>query len=226
MNFTVIEGDVILRDSSGNELAIADAAAISATKGLLVAGKDGTTARFLKVAADGTLLISATSLPLPAGAATEATLLSLDSKDFATETTLAQILADTSSLDASIDVNLSTRASEATLLSLDSKDFATETTLAQILADTSSLDASIDVNLSTRASEATLANVEANQTNGLQKTQITNASGLDFPLNQAGNRVAVAVAYPEMLLLLDRISAQLERVLRHLAVVTDEEDPL
>ena len=185
MNFTVIEGDVILRDSSGNELAIADAAAISATKGLLVAGKDGTTARFLKVAADGTLLISATSLPLPAGAATEATLLSLDSKDFATETTLAQILADTSSLDASIDVNLSTRASEATL-----------------------------------------ANVEANQTNGLQKTQITNASGLDFPLNQAGNRVAVAVAYPEMLLLLDRISAQLERVLRHLAVVTDEEDPL
>jgi len=279
--FTIIDGDVVLRDSAGNELSIADAAALSATKGLIVAGSDGTNARFIKVAADGTVAISATALPLPAGAATEATLVSLDSKDFATQTTLAAVLADTSSLDAKVDVNLSTRASEATLstvagdtssldakvdvnlstraseatlstvasdtTSLDSKfdvnlstraseatlaaletKAATETTLAAVLADTSSLDSKFDVNLSTRASEATLSSVESNQTNGSQKTQVIGADGTTVDVNTDGTRTAIAVEYPEMIALLARMSAQLEKLLQHMAVITDEspEEPL
>ena len=252
--FTIIDGDVVLRDSAGNELSIADAAALSATKGLIVAGSDGTNARFIKVAADGTVAISATALPLPAGAATEATLVSLDSKDFATQTTLAAVLADTSSLDAKVDVNLSTRASEATLStvagdtsSLDAKvdvnlstraseatlaaletKAATETTLAAVLADTSSLDSKFDVNLSTRASEATLSSVESNQTDGSQKTQVIGADGTTVDVNTDGTRTAIAVEYPEMIALLARMSAQLEKLLQHMAVITDEspEEPL
>ena len=41
-----------------------------------------------------------------------------------------------------------------------------------------------------------------------------------------GTREAVAVSYPEMLKVLERITAQLDIVLRHLASVTGEDDPL
>lgn len=53
--------------------------------------------------------ISAVSLPLPTGAATETTLSSLNGKDFATQTTLALIKAKTDNLD----VALSTRTKPA-----------------------------------------------------------------------------------------------------------------
>lgn len=77
----------------------------------------GTATDPLRVDPTGTTTqpVSAASWPLPTGAATEATL---------------------SSIDTTLDVNLSTRASEATL---------------------SSIDGNVDVALSTRASEATLA---------------------------------------------------------------------
>lgn len=65
--------------------------------------------------------VTITSSALPTGAATEVTLSALNVKA-ATEITLAAILADTASIDASIDVNLST--------------VATEVTAAAILADT------------------------------------------------------------------------------------------
>jgi len=58
---------------------------------------------------NSSLAITAASLPLPTGAATETTLASLNSKDFATQTTLALIKAKTDNLD----VLLSTRALEA-----------------------------------------------------------------------------------------------------------------
>lgn len=103
--------------------------------------------------------------------ASEATLLLIEAKDFATETTLALIQADIASILAQLDVALSTRASEATLLNVETnlddvktkldtliaKDYATETTLALVSAAVQSLDTDIDVALSTRASEATLA---------------------------------------------------------------------
>jgi hypothetical protein len=61
-------------------------------------------------------------VPLPAGAATEATLASILASG-ATETTLVSVLAALGPL-----------ATEATLVSLNAKDFATETTLAALFA--------------------------------------------------------------------------------------------
>lgn len=74
---------VILYDANGVAMAIETGVAIPAnTSGIIAAGSDGTNARFIKVATDGTVRIdpsgtttqpiSAASLPLPAGAATAA----------------------------------------------------------------------------------------------------------------------------------------------------------
>ena len=103
--------------------------------------------------------VSAASLPLPAGAATEATLASLDGKDFATQTTLATLATETkleavrvllASLDGKDYATETTQATLATetkleavrvlLASLDGKDYATQTTLAAILVDTGQME--------------------------------------------------------------------------------------
>jgi hypothetical protein len=74
--------------SNGIEVTVLPGVAIPAnTPALLVAGSDGTDARYIRTAADGTVRIdptgtttqpiSAASLPLPTGAATEATLTTL-----------------------------------------------------------------------------------------------------------------------------------------------------
>lgn len=117
----------------------------------------------VNIASDQTVPVSAVSLPLPTGAATEATLASLAAEDFATETTLSTVAGDTTSLDskipaqgaaltaASLPVNIASdqtvpvsaaslplptgAATEATLASLAAEDFATETTLASIAAE-------------------------------------------------------------------------------------------
>lgn len=83
MSFSVIEGDVTLKDQNGTALDAADSTAIPAgTHGILVLGSDGTNARFVKISSDGTVKVdpsgtttqpvSAVSLPLPTGAATSA----------------------------------------------------------------------------------------------------------------------------------------------------------
>lgn len=103
--------------------------------------------------------ISAVSLPLPTGAATEATLATrateatlsgfrtdFNATDFATETTLALIKTNTDSLD----VNLSTRASEATLSSVDTKltDASQKTQIVDGLGNViSSTTNALDVNI-------------------------------------------------------------------------------
>lgn len=96
-----------------------------------------------KVALDDTLDLVATEATLEL---VRQLLVTLNAKDYATETTLSalKLVAD----------NL-----EALLTSLDGKDFATETTLNSIktVLDAVKLDtALLDVNLSTRASETTL----------------------------------------------------------------------
>lgn len=127
----------------------------------LLDGKDfatETTLAALKAVAD-TIKTDTANLDVPLSTrATEATLLlvrdylaSIDSKDFATETTLLLVkgVLDTVS---------------STLTSIDSKDFATETTLAALKAviDLIKLDTSnLDVQLSTRATELTLSSLLA-----------------------------------------------------------------
>lgn len=88
--------------------------------------------------------VSATSLPLPAGASTEGTLeaarvllASLDTKDYATQTTLAALNSKDFATQTTLElvrlllVALEGKnfATEATLSTLNGKDFATQTTL-------------------------------------------------------------------------------------------------
>lgn len=73
---------VYLVDVDGNAITVTDGLAIGSAEALIIAGKDGANARFVRVASDGTVRIdptgtttqpiSATSLPLPTGAATAA----------------------------------------------------------------------------------------------------------------------------------------------------------
>jgi hypothetical protein len=60
---------VYLVDENGNVTMLADGEAIGTTKGLLLMGNDGTNARLLKVAEDGTIRID------PTGTTTQPTLI-------------------------------------------------------------------------------------------------------------------------------------------------------
>lgn len=99
--------------------------------------------------------VSVASLPLPSGAATEATL--------------SEIGDDIDAIETSLDIALSTRASEATLSAaktdLDSilarldvalSTRASQTTLALVKTDLDSILARLDVALSTRLADSTL----------------------------------------------------------------------
>lgn len=55
---------------------------------------------------------------------------------------------------------------------------------------------------------------------------LTGPGGVAVAIETMGNREAIAVSYPEMLKVLERISSQLEKVAAQLATVTDEGDPL
>jgi len=55
---------------------------------------------------------------------------------------------------------------------------------------------------------------------------VADSSGATSDLESDGARVAQAVSYPELLALASGILQRLDRVLLHLAAMTDEEDPL
>lgn len=127
-------------DADGNVLSADDGTAIANHEGIIIAGSDGTNMRFMRVATDGTLRVDPTgtttqpvsvaSLPLPTGAATEATLATLatETKLELVRALLATIDADTSALVA---VDYATQTTLASLLSaFNAEDFASETTLA------------------------------------------------------------------------------------------------
>ncbi|HUX16553.1 MAG TPA: hypothetical protein VMW52_08765, partial [Phycisphaerae bacterium] len=150
---------VYLVNEAGVSILLEDGAALpGGIKGVAIVGKDGTDARFFRVAADGILRVdptgtttqpvSAGSLPLPAGASTEATLAvvsalltALEAKDFSTETTLAAISVLLTSLDGKDFATQTTLAAVSALLTLlEGKDFSTETTLAAVEVLLTSLD--------------------------------------------------------------------------------------
>lgn len=104
---------VTLYDAAGVELAVKDGIAIPAnTPRLLIAGTDATLVRTLRTAADGTVRtdptgttvqpVSVSSIPLPAGAATEATLATRASE--ATLAAFASIAATESTLAAATNI--------------------------------------------------------------------------------------------------------------------------
>ena len=96
--------------------------------------------------------VSAASLPLPAGAATEATLAALAAEDFATQTTLAALLSAFNAEDFATEAKL--EAVRVLLASLDAKDFATQTTLASLLSAFSAEDFATQTTLATMLTQA------------------------------------------------------------------------
>ena len=60
------------------------------------------------------------------------------------------------------------------------------------------------------------------------KAQITDADGGIVDVNTEGNRTGLSIEYPELLSMVSRMSAQLEKILQHIAIITDEdpEEPL
>lgn len=76
MSGTVVvnQPGVYLVDEDGNLISLADGDAIGSAEGLILMGKDGANARMIAVDASGNLA----ALPLPTGAATEATLAAID----------------------------------------------------------------------------------------------------------------------------------------------------
>lgn len=113
--------------------------------------------------------VSAASLPLPTGAATEATLASIDGKDFATQTTLAALLVElqakadltetqpVSLSSAPLPTDAATETTQATLLTeatFAAEDFASETTLA---AQSAKLPAALGSQTSAASLSVTLA---------------------------------------------------------------------
>jgi len=125
--------------------------------------------------------VSATALPLPTGAATEATLATIDADtstlaavDYATQTTLATLATETK-----------LEAVRVLLASLDGKDYATQTTLAALLTAFNAEDFASETTLATRATSA-------NQTNGTQKAQIVDGDNAPATVPQAGDTAIAA----------------------------------
>ena len=159
---------VILYDSSGNPVAVKDGDTVTLINQpvIPIAGVDGTTAKIIKVGSTGevridpvgttTQPISATSLPLPTGAATEATLATVDSvldaiKDTAGIKKITDPLPAGTNNIGDVDVVSSALPTGA----------ATESTLA------------------TRASAAT-------QTDGSQKSQVVDSAGDGLEIDASG----------------------------------------
>jgi len=195
------DGTNLAAVNGSNELQIADDTArtsLSSIDGKLQALGQNTMANSMPmaIASDQSAIpTTVASLPLPTGAATEATLSSLDGKDFSTETTLAAMsnkipatlgqktmAASMAVAIASDQSDLSITASslplptgaatEATLSSIDGKDFATQTTLASIAAEDfsteatlSAMSAKLPASLGAQTSANSLSVVQASDAN-------------------------------------------------------------
>ena len=55
------------------------------------------------------------------------------------------------------------------------------------------------------------------------KAKIVDDDGSVASVTTDGSRTALAVAYPELLVMISRISAQLEKMLQHISLITDED---
>lgn len=133
---------VYLVDADGNVITLADGGTIGDAEAILVAGKDGTVARFIGVDSTGKMAVQN-----PPNLDAALSTLATESKLEAVRALLATIDADTSNLD----VALSTLATESTLeavrvllASIDGKDFATQTTLAAADTKLGTIDSVLD----------------------------------------------------------------------------------
>ena len=182
MSFTIIEGDVVVRDSSGNPIGVI---------------LDGVTYRF---AVDAKV----TDSVLPTGAATEATLSTLATEatasTLATEATVSTLA--TESTASSIDTKLTDGSQQtqivdgANVLDVDAAGRAAvqDNPSFDVLLSTRASEATVatlgtEATLSTLATEATLSTVNTTQTDGTQQTQIVD--GVNVLDVDASGRAAI-----------------------------------
>jgi len=207
------DGTEIANVSTSNELQTRDDDANTALSSLLTE---------LQAKADltETQPVSVASLPLPTGAATEATSLdietelqTLNAKDFATQTTLAALLvelqakadlAETQPVSAASLPLPAGAATEATLASLDGKDFASQTTLAALLTE---LQAKADLSETQPVSAAALplptgASTEAKQDNVITELQAIKDNAtqdvVEFARHDYSSVTVTTAAYTEL----------------------------
>jgi hypothetical protein len=160
---------VVLYDANGVAMAVSDGVAIPAnTKGVLLAGSDGTNARIIGV--DSSRRAAIQNQPnMDVALSTRATEATLATR--ASEATLATRASETTLASRATEATLATRASEATLATRATAaaqtDGSHKTQVADAGGDVLAISASgeaaiqnppnLDVALSTRATEATLA---------------------------------------------------------------------
>jgi hypothetical protein len=252
--FSIVEGDVVIRDASGNPIGVI---------------LDGAVYRF---AVDAKV----TSSALPTGAATEATLGTLATEatvsTLGTEATLSTLATEATLATRASEATLSTRASEATLGTRASEATAASiltgqtsgTQKSQIVDGANVLDVdatgraavqnppNLDVAASTLATEATAqtllteAEFEArvgtlgqkemagstpvvlasDQSRILTESTIANEDGELAGIVIAGTRSSLSIEYPELLEAVRLVARELSEIKRHLRAITDEEDPL
>ena len=213
MSFSIVEGDVVIRDSSGNPVGVI---------------LDGTVYRF---AVDARV----TSSALPTGAATEATVATLltEAEFEARINTLGQktsasstpvvLASDQTSIpitddggsitvdNANIDAALSTLATEATAATLltESEFEARINTLGQKLS-----------------SASTPVVLASDQSRVLVEATIADASGLVADTVKQGTRTAQAIEYPALLAMTKQVLDELKAIRLHLEQINEETDPL
>lgn len=114
-------------------------------------------------------------------------LTSLDSKDFATETSLAALNAKVTAVDTTGKSTEAKQDDIITLLtSLDGKDYATQTTLAALLAT----DFATETSLSSLNSKVTAVDTTGKSTEAKQDTMITSLSNLETDIGALEDRLA------------------------------------
>ena len=168
----------------------------------------------------------------------------------ALEATLSAAEAHLGSIDASVDVALSTRATEATLAAADAK-LATIDAVLDSIKDTDGVKRINDalpaganeigaVAQGTKAAPAdawpaVLYDASGNPIGVIAdgsiwriqaEAKIVGDSGVSADVNTEGARNAQAVEYPELLAAVEKLSAVVQTLASQLATITGEDDPL
>lgn len=213
MSFSIVEGDVVIRDSSGNPIGVI---------------LDGAVYRF---AVDAKVTASV----LPTGAATEATVSTLlteaefqarintQGQKASSASTPVVLASDQSSIpvtddggsltidNANLDAALSTLATEAT---------------ATTLLTEAEFEARIGTLGQKTMAGSTPVVLASDQSRVLVEATIANAAGLVADTVTQGTRTAQAIEYPALLAMTKQVLDELRAIRLHLEQINEETDPL
>lgn len=184
---------VYLVDADGNTITLSDAGTIGDAEGIIIMGKDGTVARMLALDSSGNLAV----LPLPTGAATQATLLAADTK-LGTIDAVLDSIKDTAGIKKITDqlpagVNL---IGKATVQSgAKGTSAAADITSTPFDANTEALHVdSIDSRLLRERDQIVLANFAKEGVSATTYYVLVDLDGVPYAHDEAGTRLVMAGA--------------------------------